>query len=121
MLSAIEGARQRWLANSPRAYRLVVSQECFCDAGTPFESLVERGNIIAATGGVRSFEKAVEPELRTVEALFAEAERLIRSNVDDVGVTFDDQFGYPSSIDVDQWRGPLDDEWTWRAKLSAVK
>ena len=121
MLSAVEGARQRWLANSPRAYRLVVSQECFCDAGTPFESRVEGGNVIAATGGVRSFEKPVKPELRTVEALFAEAERLIRSNVDDVSVAFDDRFGYPSSIVVDQWREALDDEWTWRVKLTAVK
>jgi hypothetical protein len=68
---------------------LVVSQECFCDAGTPFESTVERREVIAASGGVRSYGRAVEPELRTVEMLFAEAERLIRSNAEGVQVIFD--------------------------------
>jgi hypothetical protein len=99
---------------------LVVSRECFCDAATSFESLVEGVEVIAASGGVRSFGRAVEPDLRTVERLFAEAERLIRSNAEDVQVVFDDQRGYPSVIAVDRWRDGFDDEWTWRARLSVV-
>jgi hypothetical protein len=121
LLRALESARRRWKASSPRTYRLVVSRECFCDAGTPFESKVESGRVIAASGGVRSFGRAVDPELRTVEMLFSEADRLIRSNAEDVQVVFDDRHGYPSAIEVDRWRDTIDDEWTWRAKLSVIK
>ena len=121
LMRAMESARQRWHATSPRAYRVVVSRECFCDAGIPFESEVEGGDVITAAGGVRSFGRAAEPELRTVETLFAEAERLIRSNAEDVKVSFDIQFGYPSLIVVDRWRDAIDDEWTWRGRLSLAE
>jgi hypothetical protein len=100
---------------------LVVSRECYCDRGTPFESEVEGGRVTAAVGGVRSFGLAMNPELRTVEMLFAEAERLLRSNAEEVQIVFDGRRGYPSVIAVDRWRDSADDEWTWRATLSAGK
>jgi len=120
-LRLLEIARRRWQDTSLRHYRLVVSRECFCDAGTPFESEVEGGRVITAVGGFRSRGVALTPELRTVEMLFAEAERLIRSNAEDVRVVFDDQRGYPSMMAVDRWRNAADDEWTWRATLSVVE
>jgi hypothetical protein len=73
---------------------------------------------LALARGVRSLERAVGPELRTVEMVFVEAERLSRSNAEDVQVTVDAERGYPSAIAVGRWRRGIDDEWTWRAKLS---
>jgi hypothetical protein len=120
LLKALSSAGQRWRTTSPTAYRLTVSRLCFCQAATPFESTVRRGVVVLASGGVRTEARTVEAEIRTVETLFAEAERLIRSNVDDVKVSFDPQFGYPTVIDVDWYEGVTDDEWTWRAKLSVI-
>ena len=121
LLLALERSRLRWHAAAPRRYRLVVSRDCHCDAGTPFDSEVERGRVVAAGGGVRTFGRAVEPELRSAEMLFAEADRLIRSDAESVQVVFDIWFGYPSVIAVDRWRDGIDDEWTWRAELSIVE
>ena len=120
-LRLLDGARRRWQGTSPRHYRLVVSRECFCDAGTPFESEVVRGRVTTAAGGVRRSGLMLTPELRTVEMLFTEAERLLRSNAEDVQVVFDDQWAFPSAIAVDRWRGASDDEWTWRAALTVVE
>ena len=120
-LKLLESARRRWQATMPPPYRLIVSRECFCDAGIPFESEVEGGRVIAGVGGVRSFGLAVTPQLRTVEMLFTEAERLLRSNAEDVRVVFDDQWAFLSVIAVDRWRSASDDEWTWRATLSVVE
>lgn len=121
LLKALSSARRRWQTMAPPAYRLAVSRRCFCEAGTPFESTVRRGVVVLASGGLRTEARAVEPEIRTVERLFAEAERLVRSNVDDVKVSFDPQYGYPSIMDVDWYEDVTDDEWTWRAKLSVIE
>ena len=98
-----------------------MERQCFCDAGTPFESEVVGGRVTTAVGGVRSFGLVLTPELRTVEMLFTEAKRLLGSNAEDVQVVFDDQWAFPSVIAVDRWRSASDDEWTWRAALSVVE
>ena len=118
LLRSLERARRLWQGTAPRTYRLVVSRECYCHRATPLESTVERGAVVAAAGGMRDFGLALTPELRTVDMLFAEAQRLLRSNADDVQVLFDEQRGYPSVIAIDRWRDGADDEWTWRATVS---
>jgi hypothetical protein len=121
MLQALDGARTLWRAAAPHEYRLVVSKDCYCDRGTPFESRVRGAAVVSGTGGVRSWGIAVEPELRTVESLFTDAERLIRSEADEVAVVFDPGLGYPSRISVDRWRHAIDDEWEWTAVLTPLE
>ena len=75
--------------------------------------------MVSGTGGERA-RGIVEPELRTVESPFTEAERLIRSDADAVTLAFDRRLGFPARISVDRWRGAVDDEWTWTAALTQV-
>ena len=119
LLEELNRARTLWDDAAPREYQLTVSQACFCDAGTPFKSRVRGTHVVSGTGGLRSAGRRVEPELRTVDALFDEAERLIRSNAEGVAVRFDSDFGYPALIEVDRWRDAFDDEWTWSVEMSA--
>jgi hypothetical protein len=76
--------------------------------------------VVFGTGGQRA-GGIVEPELRTVESLFTEAERLIRSDAEEVTVVFDRTLGFPTRISVDRWRNAVDDEWAWTAVLTLVE
>jgi len=121
LLQALNAARSAWRATAPNEYRLVVSKKCFCDAGVPFESRVRSKVVVFGAGGVRSWGQPVEPELRKVEMLFAEADRLIRSDAEGVTVRFAPRLGYPARISVDRWRDGQDDEWTWIAVLTVLE
>lgn len=121
LLEASVAARLRWQALAPSAYRLIVSQRCRCDAGTPFKSDVRDGLVVSRRGGVRSDERPVQPPLRTVEQLFAQALRAIDGGADDVTVDFDPALGYPSRIRIDPRRNVADDEREWVATLSVTR
>jgi hypothetical protein len=120
LLQKLSGARTQWRGAAPHEYRLTVAKECFCDRGTPFQSHVRGIVVVSGTGGVRSRGIGVEPALRTVESLFTETERLIRSNADEVTVVFAPRLGYPARISVDRWRNAVDDEWTWATVLTSL-
>jgi hypothetical protein len=76
--------------------------------------------VVSKAGGVRSWGRAVEPSLRTVDMLFSQADRVIRSNAEEVAVEFNDRLGYPTRIRVD-YRGDMeDDERTWVAVIKVL-
>ena len=119
MLRELDEARRLWRRTAPHEYRLTVSKECSCDRGTPFKAHIRGTVVVSGTGGERA-GGIVEPELRTVESLFTEAERLIRSDAEAVTLVFDRRLGFPARISVDRWRSAVDDEWTWTAALTLV-
>ena len=120
MLVALEAARVRWRTATPGAYRLVVSQRCFCRPPTPVESEIRNGILESTAGGEWGSGRPVEPSLRTVDMLFAEADRVIHSDADEVSVEFDSRMGYPRRIEIDPWKNSADDEWTWFAELTVL-
>jgi hypothetical protein len=120
LLQQLSDARKTWRGATPHEYRLVASLECFC-APVTFESQVRDGVVVSGRGGVRGQRMRVVPELRTVESLFAEAERVIRGNLDLVTVVFDSRLAYPSHISVDRSRDASDDEWEWTAVVTPVE
>ena len=119
MLRQLDEARDRWRRTAPQEYRLTVSKSCECDIGTPFQSHIRGTAVVSSNGGLRT-GGIVEPKLRSVESLFMEAERLIRSDADEVTLVFDPRFGFPARISVDQWRNAVDDEWGWTAVVTLV-
>jgi hypothetical protein len=121
LLKELERQYARWRAESPRAYELTVSRLCFCDPGTPWVSRTDGVDVTSSRGGHYRDGRNIGPPLRRVEQLFAEAERAARSNADEVDVVFDERFGYPSRIRIDNWRGAADDELEWIAELVVLR
>jgi hypothetical protein len=111
----------RWRAESPRAYQLTVSRLCFCDPGTPWVSRIDSYvEVTSSQGGHDRDGRNIGPPLRRVEQLFAEAKRAAQSNADEVDIVFDERFGYPARIKIDNWRQSVDDELEWIAELTAL-
>lgn len=58
-------------------------------------------------------QRAIRPEDVTVDVLFDALEQNIGEHPDRFEVTFDPEFGYPVSIDIDIDRSTEDDDWTF--------
>jgi hypothetical protein len=122
VLEELDQQRLRWREKSPLAYELTVSRLCFCDTGKPWVSRNEGSSVTSSHGGFFGDGRNIGPPLRTVEQLFAEAERAARDEmVDEVEVVFDPTFAYPSRIKLDRWRDVIDDELEWIAELRVLK
>lgn len=121
LLANLYEHRQLWQKERPRAYQLTVSRACFCQDGAPWVSHIEGANIASSSGGYLPDGNSIGPPLRTVEQLFREAERSIRSDADDVRIEFDPTLAYPARIAIDYLRDSKDDEIAWTADLIAVQ
>ena len=110
----------RWHALRPFRYQLKVTKLSFGDNGAPWLSQIEGRAVIGSSGGHFFDGRNVEPPLRTVEQLFFEAERAVKSDDEEVAVEFDERLGYPKRILIDAWRGSADDEVEFSAELKAL-
>ena len=113
--SALNQNRDKWTAQGISHYRFNLTVSCFCPffEVNPVTVEVLDGKIVSMTGAdgqplpdnFRSeFERA-----GTVEQLFAIVEYSL-ANADQVEVTYDAGYGFPSSISVDQIKMAMDDE-----------
>jgi hypothetical protein len=121
LLGQLEAAQAYWNGEGPMTYKLTVSLRCFCDPGIPFVSRVTGVTVVQSTGGHRRDGRNWGPSLRTVELLFSEARRAIRSDADEVEVEFDPRFRYPTRITIDEWRDSVDDEIEWVAQFQVLR
>ena len=107
--------RDKWDSAGVTHYRFELTISCFCPFMDvmPVVAEVKDGQIVSLTDAKgqplreefrETFEKAA-----TVEGLFAVAEDSL-SNADQVEVTYDARYGFPSSIVVDQIKMAVDDE-----------
>ena len=120
LIDKLERQYERWLDERPSSYQLKVSRVCFCDPGVPWTSIVEGLVVRHSSGGHRHDGGSLNPALRTVTQLFAEAERAARSDADKVEISFDARFGYPTRILIDPWIGSADDELEYVAELEVL-
>lgn len=107
--------REKWDSMGVAHYRFELTISCFCPFMDVMPVTVEvKGGQIVSLTDVNgqplseefraSFEKAA-----TVEGLFAVAEENL-SNADQVDVTYDAKYGFPTSIVVDRIKMAVDDE-----------
>lgn len=107
--------RAKWDSAGVTHYRFELTISCFC----PFMDImpvvveVKDGQIVSLTdvNGQPLREEFLETfeEAATVEGLFAVAEDSL-SNADQVEVTYDTRYGFPTSISVDWIKMAIDDE-----------
>lgn len=110
----LAAAEDRWAASRVSNYDLEVRLTCLCppDVAGPFDVTVSDGEIVDI-----SYEgEQIEPTggtptmAFTVEGLFG----IVQDNLaaDALTVTYDDELGYPTRIDIDEDSDVVDDEWT---------
>ena len=113
--SALNKNREKWNASGISHYRFELTISCFCPffEVNPVTVEVLDGKIVSMTGAdgqplpdnFRSeFDRA-----GTVDLLFAIAEENLAS-ADQISVTYDAMYDFPSSIVIDQIKLAMDDE-----------
>ena len=113
--SALNKNRDKWTAQGISHYRFELTISCFC----PFRDVVPvtvevlDGKIISMIGAdgqplAENFRSTFD-QAGTVDLLFAIAEENL-ANADQVSVTYDAAYGFPSSIVVDRIKMAVDDE-----------
>ncbi|MEZ5451491.1 MAG: DUF6174 domain-containing protein [Thiothrix sp.] len=112
--SQLDANRAKWEAQSIPDYSFTLERSCFCaeDARSPINIEVVGGKISSAT-----FKDSGEPvpdELGynklTVDDLFDTIQQAIKDGAAQVDVTYDQQYGIPTSIYIDQNRQIADEE-----------
>ena len=106
----VDAARARWDAAGMDSYTLTLRRSCFCPAPDdtgPFEVTVRDGAVALVTlDGVRVDAERGE----TVEGLFAQIEGAYDQGAVVVDVAFDERWGYPTRIQIDESYQIADEE-----------
>jgi hypothetical protein len=107
--------REKWEAMDIHHYRFNLRIGCFCpfNEQMPLTIEVKDGEAISITA---SNGQDIAPNLETymksasVEALFDIIQSAMKSGADDIKVTYDDHYGFPTSINIDNIKMAVDDE-----------
>ncbi|MBC7977184.1 MAG: hypothetical protein H7138_19590 [Myxococcales bacterium] len=106
----ITAARERWDLRRPAAYTFGWQQHCFCtqDDVRPLQVSVVANDVVRASYASDDMPVAAErvQYLSTIDDVFDRLDRAIEEKAFLIRVTFDADFGYPTSVAVDY------DEWT---------
>lgn len=116
----LAAAEDRWAASGVSSYDLEVRLTCLCppDVAGPFEvSVSDREIVDISYGGEQIEPTGGTPTMAfTVEGLFGIVEDNLAA--DALTVTYDDELGYPTWIDIDEDLDVVDDEWTVSVDLT---
>lgn len=110
----LDANRKKWDSLDIDDYAFTLQRNCFCrgDAIRPINIEVRDGKIASAT--FADTGEAVPDDLDfnklTVNDLFKEVQQAIKGGAAQVDVTYDKQYGFPTSIYIDQSRQIADEE-----------
>ncbi len=110
----LEANRKKWDSLDIDDYSFTLQRNCFCrgDAIRPINIEVRDGKIASAT--FADTGEAVPDDLDfnklTVNDLFKEVQQAIKGGAAQVDVTYDKQYGFPTSIYIDQSQQIADEE-----------
>ena len=105
----LDDGRELWNATAPSHYRYVQDEWAFADSVGPVRIEVLDGEIVSAVI-VETEKPAPESRALTIEDLFDMVQDEIDHEPDDLEVEYDDELGFPSSVDVDPIENAMDDE-----------
>ncbi len=95
------------------AYRYTLDVDCFCPGGR-FDVVVRNGEVVQShrvgSGGFGG--SGVPPGGLTIDGLFTVVSQARGSSppADNVTVSYDERYGYPQRISIDQFVDAVDDE-----------
>ncbi|HEY8469369.1 MAG TPA: DUF6174 domain-containing protein [Longimicrobiales bacterium] len=110
----LERARDRWRRKGPSDYRYDFQKYCFCGGADlrPVTVHVRNGAVYDA---VYADNGELVPDeylrfYRTIDGLFEVIGNAINRHADDLDVDYDEQYGYPRSVEIDYDYRTADDE-----------
>lgn len=112
---AYDANRQKWQDSNIRDYSFTLQRSCFCtpDVTRPVNISIENGKLVDA-----SYADTAEPLSDTaqqinqlkVNDLFKQIGEALDSNAERVDVTYDKQYGFPTSVYIDRDSRLADEE-----------
>lgn len=105
----LDEGRERWNENAPSHYRYVQDEWAFSGSVGPVRIEVLDGEIVSAVI-VETDEPAPEARALTIEDLFDMVQDEIDGDPDDLDVVYDEDLGFPATVDVDPIDNAIDDE-----------
>ncbi|RJP48212.1 MAG: hypothetical protein C4583_14715 [Anaerolineaceae bacterium] len=123
--SELDQNRARWDSAGVTHYTFQLTVSCFCPFAEimPITVEVQDGKIVSMRDvngeAVEGESRQYIEEAATVEGLFTIAEENL-ANADQVEVTYDAQYGFPTSIVVDRIKMAIDDEIAYYARAFKI-
>ena len=110
--------KNKWQQQANKHYIYTVQRSCFCppEARKPMRVRVKEGAIVQVMLVPENITKPVTYQgARSVDSLFGLIEKAIRTNAASIKVTYDAQYGYPTTITIDQDERMADEEIYYKA------
>lgn len=110
--------QQKWEDAQISHYRFELNIGCFCAFRDQMPLTVEalNGEVVSMAGSDGSVIAATDPNYElfskyaTIDRLFSELEADLGGGADEVTVTYDSTYGFPSEINIDFIKNAADDE-----------
>jgi len=109
---------EKWNDANVQHYRFLLNVSCFCAFRDQMPLIVEalNGEVVSMAGSDGSVIAADDPNYElfskyaTIDRLFSELEADLGGGADEVTVTYDSTYGFPSEISIDFIKNAADDE-----------
>lgn len=114
--SEIQQNQQKWQDSGISHYRYNVFVGCFCvfNEDMPLVIEVQDGKVVSM---VYQSEKEIDASSRelfdryaTIDRIFSELEADLNGKADEVTVTYDPTYGFPTKVNIDFIKNAVDDE-----------
>ena len=116
--SEVSRNQQKWTDANITHYRFELSIGCFCAFRNQMPLTIEvlNGEVVSMTGVDGSVVEKTDTNYEyyskyaTIDRLFAELKADLGGKADEVTVTYDATYGFPSTINIDFIKNAVDDE-----------
>ena len=116
--SELDKNRQRWQSAGITHYRFTLFIGCFCPFSDqmPITVEVQNGEVISMKASDGTPIAATDPGYETfsrhatIDRIFSTLEAGLAGDADEVTVTYDPTYGFPSEINFDYIKNAMDDE-----------
>lgn len=108
----VESARALWDAEGPESYELTYEKMCYCASVGPVTVTVESGEITDVAAPEADDEAEATEDALSVEDLLDKAADA-EADADVAEIEYDEEYGYPTLLDIDWLEDAVDDEVTY--------
>ncbi len=114
--SEIQQNQQKWQDSGISHYRYNVFVGCFCvfNEDMPLVIEVQDGKVVSmeyqSGKEIEASNRALFDKYATMDRIFSELEADLNGKADEVTVTYDPTYGFPTKVNIDFIKNAVDDE-----------
>lgn len=114
--SEFESARQKWQEADVSHYRFNLNLSCFCAFAENMPLIIEvrDGEVVSMEyqngNEIENTNLEFFQQYATIERIFEELEKALGGEADQVTITYDETYGFPTQADIDFVEQAIDDE-----------